>query len=76
MLPIDIEEYLTKDREIYYNYPDTCPSEPQKSWESLINYIFETNYPINRHLNLIEKFHTYIDANSSERATNEIINIL
>lgn len=76
MLPIDIEDYLTKDRAIYYNYPDVCPSEPQKNWESLLNYIFEVEYPVNQHLSTITKFHSYADANASERAIKEIVKIL
>ena len=76
MLPIDIDTYLSSDREFYYDYYSITPSEPMRSWDSLIEYIYQEPYPVDRHNLLAKKTHIYQDPNSSQRAYETILSRL
>lgn len=76
MLPIDRDFYLANDRELYYDYEDVCPSRPASSWNELLEYIFTEIYPVERYAALRSRFHRFTDTNSTERAYNEIEDLM
>jgi len=78
--PFDIKKYLTKDRELYYNYNDVTPGPKCENWEKVFQWIinFSKNselYSEDR-LNSKNFFHKFQDGNSCERVYNEIQNLI
>jgi len=69
--PFDIEQYMKKDREFYYNYEDITPGPKAKNWDEVLCYIEEAvNYPEKyraERRKIRKLFHRYADGNSSER---------
>jgi len=78
--PFDINEYIKKDREFYYNYDDVTPGPKCKSWNEVLVWIkkFKENPKLyeKERLKIRDIFHTYKDGKSSERVYNEIIKLI
>ena len=75
--PFDYKKYITKDRELYYDYNKTTPGPKCKNWEEVLEWIikFKENQELFNKERIIIKnrFHTFQDGNSCERVYNEII---
>ena len=78
MAPFNLEQYLEKDRKLYYEYSYFAPLEVCQNWEEVINQIHNIkhgDYCMDKYFSLKSKFHKYTDSNSSERAFSEIIKL-
>jgi CDP-glycerol glycerophosphotransferase len=80
MAPFDIERYLERDRELYYDYDDICPDAPCRTWEEVFARLAELRAsggaPSERYSVLQRRFHRYLDACSSARVVAEIRRLL
>ncbi len=78
--PYDFNNYLEKDRELYYNYNEVTPGPKCYNWNEIIKEIetFLGNefYYRNELLNIKHKFHLYGDGNYSNRVYKEVKKIL
>lgn len=69
--PFDIQQYISKDRELYEDYQDATPGVKCTNWGEVMKSI-ETiftgvdDYDLER-MKAVKKYHTYTDANSSKR---------
>lgn len=68
MAPFDIDSYLSKDRTMYYEYSEVCPSAIYNNWDELIGALIKNNYKYIKYNELLSRFHVYVDGNSSKRA--------
>jgi len=80
--PFDKTEYLTQDRELYYEYEAVTIPPYCKSWKSLINRVISIknegvslNY-IDEYSGLLAKFHNVRDENYCENVYSEIKKVL
>jgi len=69
--PYDLKDYLTKDRELYYDYNQITPGPKCKNWEEVFEWIekFKTNpklYEDDRKA-IFEKFYKFKDDKAIER---------
>jgi CDP-glycerol glycerophosphotransferase (TagB/SpsB family) len=69
--PFDIDEYISKDRELYYDYDKVTPGPKCKNWDEVIDEINEIisgkdEYQENRQ-EVNNNFNRYKDSNSSKR---------
>ena len=75
MAPIDYDDYVKHDREVYFDYQSLCPAPPCRDWEEIMRSIellrHERHIP-NRYYEIQKKFHKYNDDKSSERVIEEI----
>lgn len=67
----DILGYMKKDRGFYYDYESLTPGPKAHTWQECVNLIVEAktgtdNFAHGRH-RLRQRFHTYLDGNSSQR---------
>lgn len=77
--PFDYEKYITKDRELYYDYDEVTPGPKCKNWEEVLEWIVK----FKENPNLFKKereevknrFHKYQDGRSCERVFNEIVKL-
>lgn len=74
--PFDFDKYITKDRELYYDYDEVTPGPKCKDWNEVLNWVvkfkedpslFQKEREIVRN-----KFHTYQDNKSCERVYKAI----
>ena len=77
--PFDYEEYLSKDRELYYNYDEVTPGPKCKNWNEVLESIEKfkkdsTLYAKERKI-VKDRFHKYQDNKSCKRVYNEIIKL-
>lgn len=77
--PFDYEEYLSKDRELYYNYDEVTPGPKCKNWNEVLEWIENfkkdsTLYAKERKI-VKDRFHKYQDGKSCERVYNEILKL-
>jgi CDP-glycerol glycerophosphotransferase (TagB/SpsB family) len=76
--PFDLKEYVSSDRQLYYDYNEVTPGPKAQSWPEafeLIKEILEKdNWKSQREL-VRNRFHQYIDGNSSERVYRLIMNL-
>lgn len=76
MAPLDLANYLRQDRELYYSYEDLCPDKPCASWNDVLlrlRKLVQTNCSSSEtYRQLQQKFHMYLDANSSQRVCVEL----
>lgn len=76
-LPLDIEDYLRRDREFYYDYNEVTPGPKAKDCHELVKYIEESMKNPDKYreerkqMNKI--FNKYIDDQSSKRVYEDII---
>ena len=75
MAPIDYDNYIKDDREVYYDYESICPMPPCNDWKDIMMSIElltqATDIP-NRYHEIQKKFHKYNDDKSSQRVIEEI----
>lgn len=69
--PFDYDSYLSKDREIYYNYDEITPGPKCYNWNSILDWILKFKnssslYEMERE-NIRNIFHLYQDSHSSKR---------
>ncbi|MBE0515255.1 MAG: CDP-glycerol glycerophosphotransferase family protein [Sulfurimonas sp.] len=77
--PFDYEKYITKDRELYYDYDEVTPGPKCKNWDEVLEWVvkFKENpelYKEDREA-LKNRFHKYQDGKSCERVYREIIKL-
>jgi len=69
--PFDIDEYLTRDRELYYSYDKVTPGPKAKNWPDIIYYVsksLKNNELKKEEREKISKiFNLFFDGRSSER---------
>lgn len=73
----DYEKYITKDRELYYDYNDVTPGPKCKGWDEVLVWVEKfkndpTLYSKERKL-MKDRFHQYQDEKNTERVYKEII---
>jgi CDP-glycerol glycerophosphotransferase len=75
--PFDHEVYVKNDREFYYRYEDVTPGPKIYDWDGFLNLIEEIDVFYCRYRDearaLKKRFHTYVDANSSERIIEAVL---
>ncbi len=74
--PFDYDKYVSKDRQLYYNYSDVTPGPKCDDWGQVLEWImrFKENnclYADERKI-AKNKFHQYHDSRSCERVFQEI----
>lgn len=74
--PFDYEEYLSKDRELYYDYNEVTPGPKCENWNEVMKWIekFQENptlYSKERKI-VRDRFHKYQDGKSCERVYTKI----
>lgn len=78
--PFDFHEYITKDRELYYDYNLVTPGPKAYNWDQVMKFITEAiNEPEKYQKERTETnkiFNTYTDCQSSKRIYQKIIEIL
>lgn len=76
MAPLEMDDYILNNRDLYFKYKDICPDLPCGNWDEIFysveNIIRNNNFTTERYIKLQKKFHTYFDGNSSKRAYKEI----
>lgn len=78
--PFDLEDYVTKDRELYDEYKDATPGPKCRNWEEVIehlNKLFINNedlYQKEREM-LRKKIYKYVDTKNSKRVVEFIKSI-
>ncbi len=69
--PFDIDTYISKDRQLYYNYNDVTPGPKCHNWYEvsieLEKFLKDENYYRDKRSELCDRFNYYRDSNSSER---------
>jgi CDP-glycerol glycerophosphotransferase (TagB/SpsB family) len=68
--PFDIDEYVTNDRALYYDYDEITPGPKAKNWPEafkLIENVLEKDEWKSQRELVRNRFHQYLDGNSSER---------
>lgn len=71
-LAFDLEQYSQRERGLYYDYESVCIAGKFDSWEKLLRAIESEQYDWSRHENMLKRFHTFADGNSSERAYSAV----
>lgn len=78
--PFDLQTYLSKDREMYYDYYEVTPGPKAQNWGEVIEYLnmFMQNPQLyaKERANIRKQFNQYCDDKSSERLFNEILSII
>jgi CDP-glycerol glycerophosphotransferase (TagB/SpsB family) len=76
MAPINMADYLDKDRSLYYPYEDICPDEPCLSWHEVFNrieFLCKNIYiPNARYKEMQTRFHANLDDLSACRTVRAI----
>lgn len=68
--PFDLDEYIRKDRELYYNYSEVTPGPKAKTWAevlSLVEEVLREDTWQKEREEVNNRFNKYKDSNSSER---------
>lgn len=77
--PFDIDEYLKKDRELYYDYASITPGNKAYNWDELLALISETlgdksSWKDGR-IKINTMFNTFQDGNNSKRVYEQILKL-
>lgn len=74
--PFDYDEYLKKDRELYYDYNEVTPGPKCKNWDEVLEWIvkFKENTELYKEEReaVKNRFHKYQDGKNCDRVFNEI----
>ncbi len=77
--PFDYEKYITKDRELYYDYNEVTPGPKCNDWNEVLEWIkkFEENSNLfqEKRYKIKNKFHKYQDNKRCGKVINAIYNI-
>jgi CDP-glycerol glycerophosphotransferase (TagB/SpsB family) len=68
--PFDLKEYIANDRELYYDYDEVTPGPKAKDWPevlTILKQILEKDIWKDQRVAVCNRFHQYVDGNSSER---------
>lgn len=80
MAPFNMNEYISRDRSLYYEYEDICILSPVQSWDELFCTLENIkNGKVKqgiRYTQLQSRFHRNIDSLASKRAIDAIRSIL
>ena len=80
MAPLDMESYLSDDRDLYYDYDELCPDAPCSTWEQVfdrIEFLLKTkSEPSPRYLALQRRFHTHVDDRAARRVVSHICKLV
>jgi CDP-glycerol glycerophosphotransferase len=80
MAPFNLDEYISQDRSLYYDYESICPSAPVRNWQELFCVLADIkNGEITQgemYAHLRSRFHKNLDSLSSKRAIDAIRFIL
>jgi CDP-glycerol glycerophosphotransferase (TagB/SpsB family) len=77
--PFDLEEYISGDRELYYDYDEVTPGPKATDWPEvfhLLKQVLARDEWTGQRGTVRSRFHHYIDGNSSERVYQTIKSIL
>ena len=78
--PFDYEEYIKRDRELYYDYGAVTPGPKCRNWNEVIQWIekFKENPDLysKERKKIRDKFHQYQDGKSCERVYDEMQRLL
>ncbi|MCZ8167490.1 CDP-glycerol glycerophosphotransferase family protein [Silanimonas sp.] len=77
MAPFDLNQYLSSDRGLYFQYDDICPDSPCVDWKTVLQRLASLREkigkpPHERYRALLNRFHRYTDDGSSARAISAI----
>lgn len=76
--PFDYEEYLKKDRELYYDYDEVTPGPKCQNWDQVLDWIvdFKKNPELYKEERKKIKniFHKYQGGKNCDRVFNEVLN--
>lgn len=77
--PFDYVKYLTKDRELYYDYDEVTPGPKCKDWNEVLKWIEKFNFNSSLYAKEREiirnRFHKYLDGNSCMRVFEQIVKL-
>lgn len=75
--PFDLKEFVSTEREFFYNYNDVTPGPKAKNWNEVLIYIKDSiKYPKKYELErkrVCNMFNTYHDADNSRRVFEAIV---
>lgn len=75
--PYDYKEYITKDRELYYEYNQVTPGPKCKNWDEVLDWIVmfkdDSTLYVKEREEVKNRFHKYQDGKSCERVYQNII---
>lgn len=79
LAPLDMAEYIAKDRSLYYEYKDLCYEDPCMSWKQVLQRLntlcaHRTETPKGYRC-LQGRFHKYLDSHSAQRVALMIMNL-
>jgi len=77
--PFDLEEYVQRDRELYYDYDEVTPGPKAKDWPEvleLIEQVMEKDQWKERREQICRRFNEFTDGESSRRVFEEIQKLL
>jgi CDP-glycerol glycerophosphotransferase (TagB/SpsB family) len=78
--PFDYDEYISKDRELYYNYNDVTPGPKCNDWNEVLVWITKfyenPDYYSNERRSVKNRFQQYQDGKNCERVYNKIISLI
>lgn len=78
--PFDLDDYLSSDREMYFDYNEVTPGPKCRNWHEVMEWIvnFKNNpdlFALDRKL-LKDNFHVYQDGSSCERVYKEALRLI
>lgn len=78
--PFDLDDYLSLDREMYFDYNEVTPGPKCKNWHEVMEWIDKFNnnpdhFVLDRKL-LKDLFHAYQDGRSCERVYKEALRLI
>lgn len=78
--PFDLDDYLSSDREMYFDYNEVTPGPKCRNWHEVMEWIsnFKNNpdlFALDRKL-LKDLFHVYQDGSSCERVYKEALRLI
>jgi len=78
--PFDLDAYLQRDRELYFDYDEVTPGPKVFDWKALLAVLESTLVGQDPYREaraaVLQRFHDYQDDHSSERVVREILRLL
>lgn len=78
--PMGFNDYITQDRELYYEYNSITPGPKAHSWDELVSVVLEELAQPDRYSKarraLRDRFNTYLDGNNCQRVTAAAFTLL
>jgi CDP-glycerol glycerophosphotransferase (TagB/SpsB family) len=80
LTPFDIEEYISLDRELYFNYSEIASGPIAKNWEDVYFHILDFEKKSDEYLDKRKRMNTYFnyyqDGGSSKRVRDSISKLI